>query len=68
MAKLSTGGFIVLPGGFGTFEELMEMITWNQVWDRTPGSALRGVWMFELARAALTTDWYARASCDRSQR
>lgn len=22
MAKLATGGFIVLPGGFGTFEEV----------------------------------------------
>ncbi|WVQ98850.1 hypothetical protein IAU59_005981 [Kwoniella sp. CBS 9459] len=31
MAKLSQGGFIVLPGGFGTFEEVMEMITWNQL-------------------------------------
>ncbi|KAI5449486.1 hypothetical protein NCC49_004631 [Naganishia albida] len=31
MAQLSTGGFIVLPGGFGTFEEVMEMVTWNQL-------------------------------------
>ena len=31
MARLSTGGFIVLPGGYGTFEEALEMITWNQV-------------------------------------
>jgi hypothetical protein len=31
MAQYSTGGFIVLPGGYGTFEELMEMVTWNQV-------------------------------------
>lgn len=31
MAQLATGGFIVLPGGFGTFEEVMEMTTWNQV-------------------------------------
>ena len=31
MAKYSTGGFICLPGGYGTFEEMMEMITWNQV-------------------------------------
>ena len=31
MAQYSTGGFIVLPGGYGTFEEMMEMITWNQV-------------------------------------
>jgi predicted Rossmann-fold nucleotide-binding protein len=31
MAQLSTGGFIVLPGGYGTYEEMMEMITWNQV-------------------------------------
>ncbi|KAJ3412142.1 hypothetical protein HDV05_001180 [Chytridiales sp. JEL 0842] len=24
-------GFIALPGGFGTFEELLEMITWSQL-------------------------------------
>ncbi|MDA3814366.1 MAG: TIGR00730 family Rossman fold protein [Candidatus Cloacimonetes bacterium] len=24
-------GFIALPGGFGTFEELLEMITWSQI-------------------------------------
>lgn len=23
--------FVVLPGGFGTFEEAFEMITWNQI-------------------------------------
>ncbi|ORY24976.1 hypothetical protein BCR39DRAFT_499646 [Naematelia encephala] len=31
MAQLSTGGFVVLPGGYGTFEEMFEMITWNQL-------------------------------------
>ncbi|WOO84389.1 Cytokinin riboside 5'-monophosphate phosphoribohydrolase LOG5 [Vanrija pseudolonga] len=31
MAQLSTGGFVVLPGGYGTFEELLEMVTWNQL-------------------------------------
>jgi predicted Rossmann-fold nucleotide-binding protein len=31
MADLSQGGFIVLPGGFGTFEEVMEMTTWSQL-------------------------------------
>ncbi|KAK4686873.1 cytokinin riboside 5'-monophosphate phosphoribohydrolase, partial [Tremellales sp. Uapishka_1] len=31
MAQLSTGGFVVLPGGYGTFEEVLEMITWNQL-------------------------------------
>jgi predicted Rossmann-fold nucleotide-binding protein len=31
MANYSTGGFVCLPGGYGTFEEMMEMITWNQV-------------------------------------
>jgi uncharacterized protein (TIGR00730 family) len=24
-------GFIALPGGFGTMEELFEMLTWNQL-------------------------------------
>jgi hypothetical protein len=30
MAELADG-FIALPGGFGTFEELCEMITWSQL-------------------------------------
>ncbi len=30
MAKLS-GAFIGLPGGFGTFEELCEILTWAQL-------------------------------------
>lgn len=30
MADLSDG-FIAMPGGFGTFEELMEIITWGQL-------------------------------------
>jgi len=30
MFELSDG-FIALPGGFGTFEELLEMLTWSQI-------------------------------------
>jgi uncharacterized protein (TIGR00730 family) len=30
MAELSEG-FIALPGGYGTFEELFEVITWQQL-------------------------------------
>lgn len=30
MAELSSG-FIALPGGYGTFEELLESLTWNQL-------------------------------------
>lgn len=30
MARLSDG-FLALPGGLGTFEELMEMLTWTQL-------------------------------------
>jgi uncharacterized protein (TIGR00730 family) len=30
MEKLSDG-FVALPGGFGTYEELMEIITWGQL-------------------------------------
>lgn len=25
------GGFVGLPGGYGTFEEVLEAITWNQL-------------------------------------
>ncbi|SNX85069.1 related to ATP-binding cassette (ABC) transporter [Melanopsichium pennsylvanicum] len=31
MAAESNLGFIGLPGGFGTFEEVMEMVTWTQL-------------------------------------
>jgi len=30
MAELADG-FIALPGGFGTFEEIIEVLTWNQL-------------------------------------
>jgi hypothetical protein len=30
MAELADG-FIALPGGFGTFEELFEILTWSQL-------------------------------------
>jgi len=30
MEELSVG-FIVLPGGFGTFDEVFEILTWNQL-------------------------------------
>ena len=30
MAKLSDG-FIALPGGFGTLEEIVEILTWGQL-------------------------------------
>lgn len=30
MAELADG-FVALPGGFGTFEEVMEVLTWNQL-------------------------------------
>lgn len=30
MAKLS-GAFVCLPGGYGTMDELFEMVTWNQL-------------------------------------
>ena len=29
MAELS-GAFVILPGGFGTFEELIQAVTWRQ--------------------------------------
>ncbi|KAF8334148.1 uncharacterized protein EI90DRAFT_3051243 [Cantharellus anzutake] len=29
MAELADGGFVGLPGGFGTFEEVLEAVTWT---------------------------------------
>ena len=31
MAHYSDLGFIALPGGYGTFEEVLEMVTWTQL-------------------------------------
>lgn len=31
MARIAGGGFIGLPGGFGTFEEVLEAVTWSQL-------------------------------------
>ncbi len=36
MAELSTGGFVVLPGGYGTFEE----VRWGNGHSRAIGKAL----------------------------
>ena len=30
MAKCS-GGFVGLPGGFGSYDEIIEAVTWNQL-------------------------------------
>ena len=36
MAELADG-FIALPGGYGTFEELFEMLAWSQLgWHQKP--------------------------------
>ncbi|KAI9786960.1 MAG: hypothetical protein M1839_005191 [Geoglossum umbratile] len=37
------GGFVALPGGFGTLEELMEAVTWNQL-----GIHDRGICIFNV--------------------
>ena len=31
MAHYSDLGFVALPGGYGTFEEVLEMVTWTQL-------------------------------------
>lgn len=31
MAHYSKLGFVALPGGYGTFEEVLEMVTWTQL-------------------------------------
>ncbi|KAI1920956.1 hypothetical protein LOZ58_001444 [Ophidiomyces ophidiicola] len=36
-------GFVVLPGGFGTLEEAMEMITWNQLGIHSVGIVLLNI-------------------------
>jgi uncharacterized protein (TIGR00730 family) len=37
------GGFVALPGGYGTLEELMEAVTWNQL-----GIHDRGICIFNV--------------------
>ncbi|KAI0533763.1 putative Rossmann fold nucleotide-binding protein [Xylaria digitata] len=45
--KVQTGGpgsgFVALPGGFGTMEEIMEMTTWNQLGIQRMGVALLNI-------------------------
>lgn len=36
-------GFLALPGGFGTMEEIMEMTTWNQLGIHRTGIALMNI-------------------------
>jgi predicted Rossmann-fold nucleotide-binding protein len=71
MAQLSTGGFIVLPGGFGTFEEVMEMVTWNQLRiHRRPVVVLNGkhtVFGLSSARKLILEDVQSTASIPRSE-
>jgi uncharacterized protein (TIGR00730 family) len=58
MADLS-GGFIALPGGFGTFEELLEAITWTQLGlQRKPCGVLNVLGYYDalLALAERATD------------
>ncbi|MEO6126578.1 MAG: TIGR00730 family Rossman fold protein [Ilumatobacteraceae bacterium] len=43
MAELATG-FVALAGGFGTFEELLEVLTWNQL-----GFIRKPVVLFDIA-------------------
>ncbi|KIO20208.1 hypothetical protein M407DRAFT_58253, partial [Tulasnella calospora MUT 4182] len=31
MARIAGAGFVTLPGGFGTYEEVLEAITWSQI-------------------------------------
>jgi uncharacterized protein (TIGR00730 family) len=42
MAELSDG-FLALPGGFGTFEEWFEVVTWSQLGLHTKPSALLNI-------------------------
>lgn len=28
---IRSGGFVGLPGGFGTYDEVIEAVTWNQI-------------------------------------
>jgi uncharacterized protein (TIGR00730 family) len=43
MAELADG-FIALPGGFGTFDELFEIATWNQI-----GIHAKPIWLLNVA-------------------
>jgi uncharacterized protein (TIGR00730 family) len=51
MAQRSCG-FVALPGGFGTWEEVMEVVTWNQLGIHTKRAYLN--WIRNLNPLALT--------------
>lgn len=53
MADLAEG-FIALPGGYGTFEELFEILAWSQLgWHRKPMALLNSAGFFDPLMAFL---------------
>ena len=72
MAELSDG-FIALPGGFGTFEELLEVLTWNQLdFVRKPVAVLdvEGFYepLFEMFDRAVSAGFVREAHAQLAQR
>ena len=63
MAELSDG-FVALPGGAGTLEELIEVYTWSQLGlHRKPMGVLNVARLLRRARRAARPRRPARASC-----
>src|SRR5258708_39914490 len=65
MADLADG-FIALPGGFGTFDELFEIVTWAQLGlHQKPVGLLNSAWYFDSMLRFLrhaSTEGFIRAS------
>ena len=65
MAELADG-FVALPGGIGTLEELVEVFTWSQLGLHQKPCGLLDVEGYYGAIAAFSTTRCASASCARS--
>ena len=65
MADLA-GAFVMMPGGFGTFDEFFEVLTWNQLGIHSKASGIlnvRGYFdpLLDLFETAVRSTWFEQS-------